>query len=128
MTGNEISQILFSVFISYFGGKGHRPRWIAVGVLFSAVSCFVLASPQGFYGSGDDALALTEEYGYLYDKAYFMGFGGNENKDGNVHDPSEASFSSTISPPSTFLSECKKGRILSKFHKKIWISTKLLPL
>lgn len=75
MTGNEISQILFSVFIAYFGGKGHRPRWISVGVLFSAISCFVLASPQAFYGSGDDALALTEEYSYVYDQSSnFQGY------------------------------------------------------
>jgi len=66
MTGNEISQILFSLLLSHFGAKGHRPRWIAAGVLFSALSCFVLASPHVFYGSGDDALGLTKEYEHLY--------------------------------------------------------------
>jgi len=65
--GNEISQILFSIILSYYGGQGHRPRWISAGVLFSAASCFFLASPHFFYGPGSDALSLTEEYGYLFD-------------------------------------------------------------
>ncbi|ODM96224.1 Solute carrier organic anion transporter family member 1C1, partial [Orchesella cincta] len=101
MTGNEISQILFSVFISYFGGKGHRPRWISVGVLFSAISCFVLASPHLFYGSGEDALALTEEYGYLYDKGFYQ----DMTKDNLA--------SSIMSPPFTSnkIGSARKGRV-----------------
>jgi len=79
MTGNEISQILFSLFLSYYGGKGHRPRWISVGVLFSAMACFVLASPHLFYGSGDDALTLTEEYSHLYDKSSSLEFSSHMN-------------------------------------------------
>ncbi|CAL8072089.1 unnamed protein product [Orchesella dallaii] len=102
MTGNEISQILFSVFISYFGGKGHRPRWISVGVLFSAISCYVLASPHLFYGSGEDALALTEEYGYLYDKTFYQEM--NNNNDLGT---------STINPPfiSNKIGSARKGRV-----------------
>jgi hypothetical protein len=69
MTGNELSQVLFSIILSYYGSRGHRPRWIAVGVLFSALSCFVLASPHIFYGPGNDALSLTEEVGHRFDSA-----------------------------------------------------------
>lgn len=61
LSGNEISEIL-SFFLIYYGGKGHRPRWIAVGVGLSAVSCFVLASPHFIYGPGREALSLTQEY------------------------------------------------------------------
>lgn len=61
LSGNEISQIL-SVFLIYYGGSGHRPRWIAIGVAFSAISCLVLALPHFIYGPGQDALALTKEY------------------------------------------------------------------
>lgn len=61
MSGNEISQIL-SFVLTYFGGSGHRPRWIATGVAISALSCFVLASPHFIYGAGKDAMALTKEY------------------------------------------------------------------
>ncbi|XP_017789804.1 PREDICTED: solute carrier organic anion transporter family member 4C1-like [Habropoda laboriosa] len=61
LSGNEISQIL-SLILTYYGGSGHRPRWIAVGVGLSAFSCFVLALPHFLYGPGRDALALTKEY------------------------------------------------------------------
>ncbi|ODN05136.1 Solute carrier organic anion transporter family member 1C1 [Orchesella cincta] len=67
MTGNEMSQIIFSLILAYYGGRGHRPRWMAAGVLISAASCFVLASPHYFYGPGNDALSLTEEYAHVYE-------------------------------------------------------------
>jgi len=62
MTGNEMSQIIFAIILSHYGGKGHRPRWLAFGTLLASMSCFILASPHYFYGSGEDALILTEEY------------------------------------------------------------------
>ena len=61
LSGNEISQIL-SLILTYYGGSGHRPRWIAVGVGLSAFSCLVLALPHFLYGPGRDALALTKEH------------------------------------------------------------------
>lgn len=61
LSGNEISQIL-SLILMYYGGAGHRPRWLATGVGFSAASCFVLALPHFIYGPGKDAKALTHEY------------------------------------------------------------------
>lgn len=61
LSGNEISQIL-SLILTYYGGSSHRPRWIAVGVGLSALSCLVLALPHFIYGPGMDALALTKEY------------------------------------------------------------------
>lgn len=30
--GNDISQLLASAVLSYYAGKGHRPRWIALGL------------------------------------------------------------------------------------------------
>jgi organic anion transporter 5A len=62
MSGNEVSQILTSIPLSYFGGKGHRPRWMGFGVLLTAISCFILASPHFFYGPGEEALSLTKEF------------------------------------------------------------------
>lgn len=61
LSGNEISQIL-SLILTYYGGSGHRPRWIAVGVGLSALSCLVLALPHFIFGPGRDAMALTKEY------------------------------------------------------------------
>ncbi|XP_052865245.1 solute carrier organic anion transporter family member 74D [Anopheles cruzii] len=62
LSGNEISQILLSLILSYVGGQRNRPRWIAWGVVFCALSCFILAMPHFIYGAGEEALQLTKEY------------------------------------------------------------------
>lgn len=62
LSGNEVSQILLSLGLTYFGGQGRRPLWIAWGVALSAASCFILTLPHIWFGAGPDARALTEEY------------------------------------------------------------------
>jgi len=62
LSGNEISQILLSLVLTYYGGQRNRPVWIAWGVAFSALSCFVLAALHFIYGPGPTALSLTKEY------------------------------------------------------------------
>lgn len=62
LSGNEISQILLSLILSYIGGQRNRPRWIAWGIVFSGLSCYILALPHFIYGAGEDALKLTKEY------------------------------------------------------------------
>ncbi|XP_046382790.1 solute carrier organic anion transporter family member 74D [Ischnura elegans] len=62
MSGNEVSQILLSLLLSYLGGRGNRPRWIAWGVAFSGASCLILAVPHLVYGPGKEALLLTKEH------------------------------------------------------------------
>uniref|UniRef100_A0A8D8WWD8 Solute carrier organic anion transporter family member n=1 Tax=Cacopsylla melanoneura TaxID=428564 RepID=A0A8D8WWD8_9HEMI len=49
--------------ISYFGGKGHKTRWVAVGSVVMGVACFIRIIPYFMYGAGEDALKFTEEYG-----------------------------------------------------------------
>lgn len=65
--GNDISQLFVSVVLSYYAGKGHRPRWIALGVYTVVVFCIMNALPHFLYGPGLDALSLTAEYGGRYD-------------------------------------------------------------
>lgn len=62
LSGNEVSQILLSLVLSYYGGTRNRPKWIAFGTLSSALSCFVLALPHLLYGPGEDAIRLTRQY------------------------------------------------------------------
>lgn len=61
MSGNEISQILLVLILSYLG-QGNRPVWIAWGVIISGISCYILALPHFIYGPGPAALALTAEH------------------------------------------------------------------
>lgn len=61
--GNDISQLMVSMLISYYAGRGHRPRWIALGLYTVVLYCFLTGFLHILYGPGNDALSLTEEYG-----------------------------------------------------------------
>lgn len=39
------------IFISYFGGKGHKPRWLGISLIVMGVGSFVFALPQFLFGS-----------------------------------------------------------------------------
>lgn len=55
-------QLIPAIFVSYVAAKGHRPRWIAFGVLIQSISCLLTALPHFIYGAGEDAIALTKEF------------------------------------------------------------------
>lgn len=63
--GNEISQVVVLLFITYHLGNKHRPRWMAVGLSCVSLFCFIAVLPHLIYGSGKDTLQLTREYGNL---------------------------------------------------------------
>lgn len=60
--GNDISQLCVSAILSYYAGRGHRPRWMAVGLYTVVLFCLLTALPHFLYGAGIDALSLTNEY------------------------------------------------------------------
>ena len=47
----EASVLVSVVFISYFGGRGHKPRWLGVGLIIQAIGSFVFSMPQYVFGS-----------------------------------------------------------------------------
>ena len=65
--GNDISQLFVSIVLTYYAARGHRPRWIAVGIYTVVLYCLMTALPHLLYGPGEDALALTVEYGGVVD-------------------------------------------------------------
>lgn len=60
--GADIMSVCASWFISYYGGKGHKPRIIGIGLLSVIVQCILMIQGHFIYGPGDKALSLTEEY------------------------------------------------------------------
>lgn len=66
-TGNDISSLVLSAFISYYGGKQHRPRFIGLGLFLIACHCFLNALPHFVFGGGSEAIELTQEYGNKYE-------------------------------------------------------------
>lgn len=59
---NDISLMAVSVFVAYYAGKGHKPHWIAAGLLLLSAFCLMFALPHAVYGA-PDALQFTQEYG-----------------------------------------------------------------
>ena len=54
----DITVLVTVVFISYFGGNSHKPRWLGVGVFIQGLGSLLFASPQfiaGEYDVGRDA-------------------------------------------------------------------------
>ncbi|XP_008478683.1 solute carrier organic anion transporter family member 4A1-like [Diaphorina citri] len=50
MSATEIGQIGSSLLLTYYGGQGHRPRWIAWGMVLFAASSFICALPHFIFG------------------------------------------------------------------------------
>lgn len=50
MSATEVGQIGSSLLLTYYGGQGHRPRWIASGMVLFAVSSFTCSMPHFIYG------------------------------------------------------------------------------
>ncbi|EEB20468.1 conserved hypothetical protein [Pediculus humanus corporis] len=50
MSATEIGQIGSSLLLTYYGGQGHRPKWIAWGMILFAVSSFMCALPHFIFG------------------------------------------------------------------------------
>ena len=53
LSGNECSQILLSLLLTYFGGQGHRPRLAAIGVICSGISSLLVVMPHFIYGKAN---------------------------------------------------------------------------
>jgi solute carrier organic anion transporter family, member 5A len=84
-TGNDITSFILSTLIAYIGGKGnghkakirqltnrsslgHRPKWMAFGIVTIVIYCLMNAAPHFIYGPGENALALTVEHGAIRDE------------------------------------------------------------
>lgn len=46
---SEVGQICASLILTYFAGRGHRPRWIACGMFLFAIAAFGSVSPHFIY-------------------------------------------------------------------------------
>lgn len=59
---NDISLMMVSVFVAYYASKGHKPHWVAAGLLMLSGFCLMFALPHLVYGA-PDALQFTQEHG-----------------------------------------------------------------
>lgn len=63
MSATEIGQIGSSLLLTYYGGQGHRPKWIAWGMVLFAVSSLTCSLPHFIYGKQlmNDLTGLTKD-------------------------------------------------------------------
>ncbi|GIY86646.1 solute carrier organic anion transporter family member 4A1 [Caerostris darwini] len=52
LIADSISAAVLSLVVGYFGGKAHKPRMIAIGMMLVSVSCFMSTLPYFIYGPG----------------------------------------------------------------------------
>ncbi|XP_012219777.1 solute carrier organic anion transporter family member 74D [Linepithema humile] len=77
MSATEIGQIGSSLLLTYYGGQGHRPKWIAWGMILFAVSSFTCSIPHFIF---DEQLIRQNEM--------LSGIGqGGEGRGPNSTDP-----------------------------------------
>ena len=59
----DITVALCIIPVSYFGGRGHKPRWLGIGVIIHGVGALVFALPQFVVGPYQPSVTgLESEY------------------------------------------------------------------
>ncbi|XP_022914735.2 solute carrier organic anion transporter family member 74D [Onthophagus taurus] len=87
MSATEIGQIGSSLLLTYYGGQGHRPKWIAWGMVLFAISSFTCSLPHFIYGKqimdSNDLTGMPNEPDTcnafnksIYDDPFFNGTSG----------------------------------------------------
>ncbi|KAJ8983526.1 hypothetical protein NQ317_012017 [Molorchus minor] len=95
MSATEIGQIGSSLLLTYYGGQGHRPKWIAWGMVLFAVSSFTCSLPHFIYGkqliSANDLTGIIKEPNVC--KAYTLDSTFSPNNMSTILDHTSAGFS-----------------------------------
>ena len=58
----DITVTLLVVFVSYFGGRGHKARWLGMGCVIQGIGCLVFASPQFFFFNNSSPEASNSRF------------------------------------------------------------------
>ncbi|OTF81796.1 solute carrier organic anion transporter-like protein [Euroglyphus maynei] len=61
MSSTEIGQISGALLLTYYGGQGHRPRWIATGMLMFAFAALLCSTPHYLFGSQPAHIFTNED-------------------------------------------------------------------
>lgn len=51
LSASEMGQISTAMLLTYFAGRGHRPRWIACGMVLFSIAAFACALPHFIFGN-----------------------------------------------------------------------------
>ncbi|KAG1664053.1 Solute carrier organic anion transporter family member 4C1 [Nymphon striatum] len=56
---DNLSPVIISLLVGYFGGAGHRTRWVAFGTLIAAFSAFISSLPYFLFGPSEQLLGSS---------------------------------------------------------------------
>lgn len=62
MSATEVGQIGGALLLTYYGGQGHRPKWIACGMLVFAAASIFCATPHFLYSELTPKSTSAENY------------------------------------------------------------------
>ncbi|KAM7355163.1 organic anion transporting polypeptide 74D isoform 1-T1 [Cochliomyia hominivorax] len=51
LSASEMGQISTAMLLTYYAGRGHRPRWIACGMVLFSIAAFACALPHFIFGN-----------------------------------------------------------------------------
>lgn len=97
MSATEIGQIGGALLLTYYGGQGHRPKWIACGMLVFAFSSILCSMPHFLFGG--DVRSL------------------HENSTTSKHTPRLCHLSENITSESAFDNESFRSPVTTEFSK-----------
>ncbi|XP_076337292.1 solute carrier organic anion transporter family member 74D-like isoform X2 [Tachypleus tridentatus] len=62
LIADNISPIITGALVGFYGGSGHRPRWLAAGMILSSLSCLTSALPYMVFGSGTHLRSKSSDF------------------------------------------------------------------
>ena len=72
MSATEIGQIGSSLLLTYYGGQGHRPKWIAWGMILFAASSFTCSMPHFIFGKMDETNSVDNGVNATHNLCTFL--------------------------------------------------------
>lgn len=57
----DVSVVVSVIFISYIGGRGHKPRWLGIALIFEAIGAFIFSLPQFIFGRYEAGLSSDKD-------------------------------------------------------------------
>ncbi|XP_075160721.1 organic anion transporting polypeptide 74D [Haematobia irritans] len=138
LSASEMGQISTAMLLTYFAGRGHRPRWIACGMVLFSIAAFACALPHFIFGkdllqttamlanknSPHQLRAMPESLAFSGDSQ--LGYGWNETSVNTISQmvshPSDLNLCILGNNTQNSSSECNEDRKMEQAsHSKITV-------
>ncbi|XP_065573704.1 solute carrier organic anion transporter family member 74D-like isoform X2 [Artemia franciscana] len=80
MSATEIGQIVGSLLLSYYGGQGHRPKWIGWGTVLFGLASLFCSLPHFLFGTNVETAQNASFSGFRFDDSELLCHSDKGNK------------------------------------------------